>query len=624
MKKSVLFLTLVAIFMCNTAFAQMFTLNPNANGNQNFVSSNDKAGYFKLGLCANEFDDSSGLGLSNTSAEIHAMAKLSADFVTPYVGAEIAGINVGMCKTVNNVTVFVRETSTGNDIASKTVSSLTAGWNEVIFDTPLNLEKKNYYIGYHIPTLPAATYAIGYTEESATTQDALLLSIDNGELADYTGDFGALTVQMLLTGNDDMFGNIVEITEVGMPGNVEINSVIDVPVKVRNAGINDVSNIEITYSLGTNAPVQKTFNINMAAGSSAQTVTIEDVTVNMSGDFNVKVSKVNGVEFDGATNTTAVTAYDPALVAERNVLLEQFTTEKCGYCPPGAARIKSVIEQPEFKGKVHWVAHHAGFYTDAYTIPESESYLRLYGTGGTYAPAMMLDRTVLTGSAPVMDVGYEAEITKYFREALNIPTTITVDITQANTIATDRKVKITAHGVDKSGTPSTEDLYVVIFLLENGITTNSQSGTGGTTYTHNNLIRDVLGDNAAGTKIEWNGNAYSVTVEATLPEAWNAEKMDVVAFVAKNYMNPVNNAQVLNSKKTTLAMTNSTAIDNVFGKDMTVYAENGTIVVKGEYTSINVYSIDGKEFRNNNLPKGIYIVKVENNGQNIVKKVMVK
>lgn len=621
MKKNVLFLTLVAIFMCNTAFAQMFTLNPNAQ-NKNFVSSNDKAGYFKLGLCDYEFDNSSGLGLGNQAAKIHAMAKLSADFVTPYVGAQIAGINVGVCKTVNNVTVFVRETATGADIASKTVSSLTAGWNEVIFDAPLALEKKNYYIGYEIPVLPAATYAIGYTEYSATTQDALLLSINDGELTDHTGEFGALAVQMLLTGSEDMFGNIVHIVNVAIPGNVEINSVIDVPVKVRNAGTNDVSNIEITYSLGTNTPVQETFDVEMTAGSAAKTVTLKDVTINMSGNFNVTVTKVNGVDFEGATNTTAVTAYDPALVAERKILLEQFTTEKCGYCPGGAARIKSVIEKPEFKGKVHWVAHHAGFYTDPYTIPESESYMRFYGTGGTFAPAMMIDRTVLTGSVPVMGVGSEAEITNYFTQALNVPTTITVGISQENSIATDRKVKITAQGVDKSGTPPAEDLYVVIFLLENGITTNSQNG-GGAGYVHNNLIRKVM-NGAAGTRIEWNGNAYSVTAEATLPEAWNAENMDVVAFVAKNYMNPINNAQVLNAEKTKLSMTSATAIDNVFGNDIFVYSENGTIVVKGEYTSINVYSIDGKEFRNNNLPKGIYIVKVENNGQHIVKKVMVK
>ncbi|HOG19689.1 MAG TPA: Omp28-related outer membrane protein [Salinivirgaceae bacterium] len=274
-----------------------------------------------------------------------------------------------------------------------------------------------------------------------------------------------------------------------------------------------------------------------------------------------------------------VTAKVPALVAQRKVLLEQFTTELCGYCPGGAARIKSVIEQPEFAGKVHWVAHHAGFYTDSYTIPESQSYLRLYGSGGTYAPAMMLDRTIIEGSAPVMGIPTTTTgIANYFRQALNTPTSISVNITQANTIATDRKVKITAYGEDVSGTPSAEDLYVVIYLLENNITSTTQNGAGGT-YIHNNLIRKVMND-AVGTQIVWHGNAYGVTAEATLPTGWNAENMDVVAFVTKNYMNPLNNVQVLNAEKTELTMEESGTYEITFHA-----AHNGTPM---EGVTINV------------------------------------
>ena len=273
-----------------------------------------------------------------------------------------------------------------------------------------------------------------------------------------------------------------------------------------------------------------------------------------------------------------VTANVSALVVERKVLLEQFTTELCGYCPGGAARIKSVIEQPEFAGKVHWVAHHAGFYTDSYTIPESQSYLRLFG-GNTYAPAMMLDRTILTGSAPVMGVpSSTTDIANYFRQALNTPTSISVNITQANTIATDRKVKITAYGEDISGTHPTEDLYVVVFLLENDIKSTSQSGAGGT-YIHNNLIRKVMNE-VTGTKIVWQGNSYCVTAEATLPTGWNADNMDVVAFVAKNYLNPLSNVQVLNAEKTELVMEESGTYEITFHA-----AYNGTPL---EGVTINV------------------------------------
>ena len=57
MKKNVLFLTLVAIFICNTAFAQILTKNPNVHKNAITSLAKVKAtNYYKLGLCANEFN----------------------------------------------------------------------------------------------------------------------------------------------------------------------------------------------------------------------------------------------------------------------------------------------------------------------------------------------------------------------------------------------------------------------------------------------------------------------------------------------------------------------------------------------------------------------------------------
>ncbi|HHT22822.1 MAG TPA: Omp28-related outer membrane protein [Bacteroidales bacterium] len=580
--------------------------------------------YYKLGLCANEFNTEDGLGL-RSSAEIHAMAKLSADFVSQYEGAQIAGINVGFCATVSNITVFIRETATGANLASKNISSTTKGWNQVIFDTPLTLERKNYYIGYHIPVLPQATYAIGYTPESEATQNAMLLSINNGELEDYTGYFGALTVQMLLSGSDEIFSNKAKISEVRMAKHQPINAVVDVPVKIRNIGINTITSIDITYTLGTNAPVQQSFTLNAPVGSAEQTVTLKDVTMNMGGNFTVAITKINGVDISGTPVTMRIKTYEPTTTVERKILLEQFTTEQCGNCPSGTARIKSVIDQAEFAGKVIWVAHHTGFYTDNYTIPASESYLRFFGEGGgSFAPAMMLDRTIFTGTVPVMQVFTDVtQIANTFRQALNIPTTTSVAITQANTVDVNRKVKITVSGNDNSSTLPTEDLYVYIFLLENGITSTTQGGADGT-FTHNNLIRSVM-NGVGGTKITWDeNNRFEVTAEATLTPGWNAQKMDVVAFVASSYQNPLNDTEVLNAVKEKLVINSFSAVENVYGETIHAYSKNGTIVVDGEYTSISIYSIDGKEFSNNNLPKGVYIVKLENKGQNAVKKVIVK
>ncbi len=620
MKKNILFFALIAVFSCNTIIAKSFT--------PAFVKGST-ANYLRLGICNHEFNENEGLGIGNSSAEVHAVTKLSADFVAPYEGAIITGINFGLCEPLSNITVFIRETATGAYIASKKLANAKKGWNSVIFDTPLTLEKKNYYIGYHIPTLPPGSNALGYNHKSAATAEAretLMLSIDKGAFDDFT-DYGlVLSIQLLLTGDEAKFGNKAEVVEIGRTKPQPINSVLDIPVKFRNIGTNKITNIEITYKLGTNTPATQSFSIEAPAGSVPQTVTLEDVQINMSGNFTVSITKVNGIEFSGTPVSIQINTYDPTKNAERKVLLEQFSTEKCGSCPSGTSTLKKVVEQPEFADNVLWVVHHAGYYPDSYTIPESVSYERFYGNADyVYAPAMMLDRTIFDEyeNVPVMGIdGDEEIVADFFREALNVPTTTSIVITQSNTVDVDRKVRIEVYGKDLSGTPPTEDLYVYIFLLENGIKTTTQSNSGGS-YTHNNLIRSAV-NGAGGAKITWNGNTFSVTAEATLPTEWKAENMDVVAFVAKNYQNPLNNTQVLNAEKVKLIINSLTAVENVYSETIHAYAKNGTIVVNGEYTSISIYGIDGKEFRNNNLPKGIYIVKVENKSQSAVKKVMLR
>lgn len=626
MKKNLLFLSLVAFFLCNSAFAQNITLNPEAtNESAKEVSEKnvfDKSEYFRLGLCSFATPDAdSGLGL-NSPSKINTMAKLPAAKMTTYVGDKISGLNVAFAKPVaSNIIFFVRESMDGENLISTTLSSATAGWNEVLFSGDFLIENKDYYIGYTIPVLAGGSYAIGRGETFAT-EGALFLNVNDGNFTDYTAQFGGLTVQALISGDDQThFENKSDLWGVTLSPNHPQNEVVDIPVRFNNIGKNAISEVEITYTYGTHAPVSQVLAANVPVGGlDFATVELSNITLDESGDFSVAITKINGVAHAGNIITKPVSTYNPDNTVPRKVLLEQFTTEQCVFCPQGAARLKTVLDKPEFQDKVIWVAHHAGFGTDQFTIPASQAYLRFYG-GNTFAPAMMLDRTILSGSAPVMSISTNlTQIEGYFNQALDMLSFVSVNIAQNNPdVMGNRQVDITVSGEYKGDVPS-EDLYVYIFLLENGITSNTQSGASGV-YTHNHLIRSAL-NGTAGTKITWNGNNYSVNATGTLGNTWKPENMDVVAFVAKNYQNPINNAKVLNAEKATLALT--TGIDDVYGGSLSVFAQDGAIVVHGEYTSIQVFGIDGKELNNNNLQKGVYLVLVKNNNAKTVKKVMVR
>lgn len=70
----------------------------------------------------------------------------------------------------------------------------------------------------------------------------------------------------------------------------------------------------------------------------------------------------------------------------KHVLLEEFSTAQCGFCPDGdviAAQL--IIDHPE----VIWVTHHAGFGVDSLTVPES---VTIANTFTTFAPGACIDR----------------------------------------------------------------------------------------------------------------------------------------------------------------------------------------------------------------------------------------
>ncbi|MGC3978174.1 MAG: hypothetical protein QM751_08110, partial [Paludibacteraceae bacterium] len=100
------------------------------------------------------------------------------------------------------------------------------------------------------------------------------------------------------------------------------------------------------------------------------------------------------------------------------------------------------------------------------------------------------------------------------------------------------------------------------------------------------------------------------------------DNLNVTAFIAKDYTNEITNVNVLNSKREKLSFAAS-GLDQTYTNSISLYCKNGKIEVNGEYTAIKMYSIDGKEIDNNNLTKGICVVKVNNLDKLATKKVMV-
>lgn len=621
MKKTVLLLSLMALLIGETMGQNLLT-TPYKTQQPVKTTAISNSNYYGLGYCTQEtLNANDGLGIRGTATiPITAAIKLTTEKIGEFAGDHINGLHLGFNGTVSG-TAFVKASLSGEYIASKTFES-TLGWNEVIFDQPLLIEAgKAYFIGYTIQ-LSGGQNFIGITPTNAT-QDALHLQTSNGRFRDYTNEISnvpiALAAQALLTGDETHFTNRAILNSVTLAKHQVKNKALDIPVSITNDGKNDITKLELAYTYGGSQTIVP-LEINIPAGNS-QTVTLPSVVMSISGDIVFSIHAVNGVKKNGKTISKKIEVYDPNQQVERKILLEQFTTENCGFCPRGTEIIRSVIDNPNFKDKVIWVSHHSGYGTDDYTISHSEDYLRFY-YDGTFAPAVMIDRSIFTtmgmNSSPVNSVLNHNGMTEYINTALAIPTFVTVDMTHQ--LDKDDQLQVTIKGKYKGDRP-TDPLYVVVMLTEDGLQSDKQAGHNGT-YTHNNVLRSVL-NGTGGTVIEWTAdNQYTMTVTGQLNANWNKDNMNITALVAKDYKNALNNVNVLNTVRQPLEI--SSGMDHSYAQKTSVYAKENKIVVNGTYTNLRIFHINGQEVANNVLPLGVYLVRVENGNDFCIKKVIVR
>ena len=233
---------------------------------------------------------------------------------------------------------------------------------------------------------------------------------------------------------------------------------------------------------------------------------------------------------------------------ERRVLVEEFTTEQCPNCPRAINTLQQCVNAG-YGDQMTIVAHHVGFYTDWLTVEEDKEYLWFFdptGKEGTYAPAVMLDRTVFEGSSvPVNSIGYFADFEPILKKAIDIPAFVKIDV--SSEIEENNLLNIS---VNMERMPIfnvvNEDARVTIYLIEDEIPHRAQAGISSDTFTHSHVYRACL-TNIWGDPIEWTGNNSVKECSVPLDDTWNREHLSVVAFVNEYNADNVAECEVFNS-----------------------------------------------------------------------------
>ena len=548
-----------------------------------------------------------GMGLPDYPGENKVAICLSEEILKPYVGKNIVGMRFGLTEEIGNssVSLFKQGGSAPGEVCrTADVQNGAVGWNEVKFDEPYTIQAGEVlYAGYSYTQLSNKkdykSFPFSAVEEGLENQSLwVYCKIGNNAGWNEFGMGGAnMSIQVLVEGDFAEYAVLPE--DFGTLKGAK-NKDLAVAVKFMNNSKEAVSSLGYVVSVDGVAGSEQSVDISPTVGVGAYGTFKANVPCgNTEGlkEVKVEVTKVNGHK-NGASSTVANGKISIAdKMYERNVCIEEFTTEKCGNCPRVAGFLHTYLEEAD-PTRVFAVCHHAGYYTDWLTKACDNKLLYLFNdNGGSFAPAMMFNREPAFDSQNAAGQKDNVTIPSSAAEIKTI-TNYYLDETMADakldmTLTYDEgesKVIIVVTGESNKGY-DTENALLTVYLTEDNVKAKNQSGAS--KFYHQHVIRDY--NSNWGDALTWNDNKFSATYEFDVDEAWKKDDLKVVAFLNKhNTKNRLDNR-----------------IENVTGKDL---IEKPTAIesVGSADNAVEVARYNAAGQRINGKQKGLNIVKLSN------------
>lgn len=285
----------------------------------------------------------------------------------------------------------------------------------------------------------------------------------------------------------------------------------------------------------------------------------------------------------------------------RVVLLEFFSTERCNNCPLAHKNLQRIFG--DGGDSLLIIGHHAGFYDDPFSLPESIAYEWFYTPNrGTYAPAAMMDRTsdpyelpnVYGDGVPVFDGTSASKLQAAYAMAAAVPAYASLHI-QSDYQADSRQLTLSVSGSILRQLPQFTDLRLNIFLTEDSVFTQLQSGAYGEYY-HRHLARQCL-------TTSWgeplgNEQTFTRSFTTTLPDDWHAERMQAILFVSNYDPTDRNNCQVLNAAATSVVPTSVEAISTLTSEARKVSTRYNLLGQPKRHSTSGLTIMDGHIYYN--------------------------
>lgn len=584
MKKYVIYLiTLLSVFAAPSA-AQTDTLH--------------------LGYCNGQYNKSSKI-TSSGKGYAEAAVRLTKEALSAYNGNSLVGVRAALEERINTDTlkVWVRSSLTGEDIAHGYVlrngsGGIVKGWNIVKFDSPLGItdDLGDVYVGYslhHKASVSAVSVIDRYIDNTS------FVRVNKGDWQDYS-EKGMACVEALVAGDNipsyDLGLGLATLVPSPAAGEYAVKGT----VQVHNYGTKAVSGISV--ELTADGQTARTVKMDGTIESLADTTMTFSVDMGIATDeetqWTLRLASIDNAEDENEANNLTTPIYK----FQKNVLIEEFTTERCINCPTAAGYLHELLEDDDYKDYVNVITHHAGFYTDWLTQPCDEELTWFYNNGtSTYAPAVMFNRLALfTNSSSKPTATENPQSADFLRAYCSFITE-----TAANAML-DLKLELNADSTSLNvvvgglctSAYKTNNPHICLYLLENDVKAQQQTGADGV-YLQQHVNRAY--NSTWGEPVEWTNRRFTYTYDFTIDPSWVKNNMEVVAFIYNYDETDPTNCEVDNSASAKLVNQGGTpsGINGISSECQPVeyYNVNGIRINSGEAHGLTIIKMSDGTYR---------------------------
>lgn len=581
--------------------------------------------------------------------ENSAAILLPEDVVAQYAGAEIVAVRICsganrenyLLNNITDATIFLNhdifnEKDFYTQPARLSKSSQT--WSETQLKTPYRLEAgKPVYVGYKV--IRPTEYDLPFSADRIPVENDCSFWVNyslDGKRGweNWAPLYGSVCMHVILRGNTLPVNN-VEVVSMNVPMQV-MQGPFNTSFRVRNLGVNAISSINYTCTVGEGTKVTKEYTFPTPLEFSEAT----DINLSLNCEeygleipVTVTVTSVNGVDDTDPSNNMksgSTTCLNETMGFQRRFVMEEGTGLWCSNCPRGLGTMEYMNKK--YPDTFIGIGIHQGDPMQiSYDLYPGHAYTEHTTLIGSY-PNGRYNRDDATYGNSINDFGSHVE--GIYKSITAMPAV--ADISAEIYFTDEEKTEINVETKTQFALDTTNPYRIALVLTENNVgpyvQSNGYAGAGMDCGGWESLPgQAVCKFNEVARYIDAHGGTYNslpTDKKAKTQYAYNSllptaplkslDDFDVVAMIINGKTGLIENAVKCHGNSE-LPIKPSTSIGNVTASDAQarVEAVAGGLNIKGTYGTAKVYGFDGsvvaevqgKQFIA--LPAGLYIVSVD-------------